>query len=284
MLRVATTLAAPIVVVFAVEAAALTIVPGSANPNLAGRSAGYSCCGGDSSPGQDPALVLDVEINSCDSLEITASGKVSFEPGVPVGNNPDGDTTYSMTNYGDGISAPMNVRTNALVGVFLTDDSPTGEPTPDQLSFGGENGLAFGYLYPQIGQIFFIGDGLSSDSATGATNGFLQHFIAPPGATQLYLGTVDGSGWLNNSGSFTVAVENEEYDPPAPCGDAVDPPGITTSDSLRILRAAVGSSLCIDCVCDTDNSGSIAASDALAVLRVAVGQDVDLICACCFFV
>jgi hypothetical protein len=260
-----------------------TVVPGTANPNLAGRAGGYTCCGGDGSPPQDPVLVENVLIEGCDTLHFAATGRVSFDGGTPTGNNPDGDSEYSMPNYGDGIASALSVRTNALVGVFLSDDSPTGQDTPAQLTFAGEGGLAFGTIYPEIGQIFFIGDGLSSDSAKGETNGFLQHFVAPPQATRLYLGTVDGSGWFNNTGSFTVSIDSDDYDPPRECGDPVDPPGISTSDSLRVLRAAVGTSPCMTCVCDTDYSGSIAASDALAVLRKAVGQDTDLVCGCCLF-
>jgi hypothetical protein len=50
-------------------------------------------------------------------------------------------------------------------------------------------------------QLFFIGDGL-----TGTGSGSVQTFIVPSGATQLYLGTGDGYGWYNNSGSFSVTV------------------------------------------------------------------------------
>jgi hypothetical protein len=51
-----------------------------------------------------------------------------------------------------------------------------------------------------------------------------------------------------------------------------------TSDALFVLRAAVGSSLCVACNCDVNDSGSIAANDALIVLRAAVGQPVTLNC------
>jgi hypothetical protein len=284
MLRAATFLTVPfLLALHALDTSAATIVPGTSNPNLAGRAGGYLCCGGDSSPPQDPVLVQETVIESCDRLEFTVTGKVYFDAGVTPGNNPDGDLPFDMTNYGDGLSAPLAVRANALVGVFLGDESPTGQPTPDQLSFAGEGGLAFGTISPEIGQIFFIGDGLSSDSNAGQTNGFKQHFVAPAGATQLFLGTADGSGWFNNSGSFTVEISSTDYDPPRPCGDPVDPPGLLVSDALRILRAAVGSSTCSNCYCDVDTSGEATASDSLVVLRASVGQPVELLCPCCLF-
>jgi hypothetical protein len=48
----------------------------------------------------------------------------------------------------------------------------------------------------------FIGDGLRNDGLS------VQQFIVPAGATRLYLGTMDGYGWWNNSGSFEVTATN----------------------------------------------------------------------------
>jgi hypothetical protein len=50
-------------------------------------------------------------------------------------------------------------------------------------------------------QTLFIGDG-----RTGNGTGAVQQFNIPVGAQRLYPGTVDGSGWFNNSGSFTVSA------------------------------------------------------------------------------
>ncbi|MFN2425674.1 MAG: hypothetical protein ABR587_04410 [Candidatus Binatia bacterium] len=258
-------------------AAADTLVPGSSNPNLAGRAAAYTCCSGDSAPLQSPPLMTDVEFTSCDALNFSASGKVSFSSATPVGNNPDGDATFNMTNFGDGLSGPLSVRANALLGVFLDDDSPTGTPTPARLSFA--SGLGFSSLSPGIGQIFFIGDGLTSDTKAGLFDGTSQIFVVPPGATRLFFGTGDGSGWYNNKGSFVVETSNMPVD--YLCGDAVGPSGVTASDALHVLRAAVGSAQCLLCLCDADGSGKIAAGDALAVLRYGVGHDVPLRCPCC---
>lgn len=51
-----------------------------------------------------------------------------------------------------------------------------------------------------------------------------------------------------------------------------------TSDALLVLRAAVKTSSCALCECDTNNSGDVSASDALLTLRKAVGQAVTLTC------
>jgi hypothetical protein len=57
-----------------------------------------------------------------------------------------------------------------------------------------------------LGQIFFIGDGENSAN-------ILQEFIAPTGATRLFLGVPDGFGFLgapgaydDNDGSYRIRV------------------------------------------------------------------------------
>jgi hypothetical protein len=256
-----------------------TTVFGNDNPNLAGRANGYACCGGDDVPDEAPELHDGFELHDCAKIRIGAGGKVSFSGGTPIGNNADGDDAYSMINHGDGISSPKNVRANALVGVFLDDESPTGETTPPQLDFA--DGLDFHRLEPGLRQIFFIGNGRTSDTRDGDYDGDPQAFIVPHGATRLYFGTVDGTGWYNNTGAFSLSVSITDYDPEVQCGDASLPKGITAGDALGVLRTAVASGICASCVCDVDRSGETVASDALRVLRYAVGQDVLLGCPCC---
>jgi hypothetical protein len=190
----------------AANSVSLTVSGANTNLNLASRADGYACCNGDSAPNQSPALVTGLDFAGGDILSFSASGVVSYFPTTLSGNNPDGSGAYSMTNYGDGISAPLNVRLNALAGLFLGPDAATGQATPAQLDFGA--GLGFASLLPGIGQIFFIGDGLTSDSNAGDFSGQVQQFVVPVGATRLYLGTVDGFGWYNNVGSFDVIVTN----------------------------------------------------------------------------
>jgi hypothetical protein len=52
---------------------------------------------------------------------------------------------------------------------------------------------------PQLKQPFFIGDGRRSD-------GTVQTFTVPSGATRLYLGVHDNVNWNNNSGYFLVSM------------------------------------------------------------------------------
>jgi hypothetical protein len=199
-------LVAGVAAVASLPAQAITVeVVGSSNPNLAGRAAGYTCCSGDGSA-QFPALVTALVLNAGDVLHFAATGQVSYYGGPTAGNNPDGSPYAGlMTNFGDGISAPIVGRVDALVGVFLGAASPTGGPTPARLNFTG--GLNFATLAPLIGQIFFIGDGLTSDTSIADFSGTVQGFTVPTGATRLYLGTSDGFGWHNNTGSFMVHID-----------------------------------------------------------------------------
>jgi hypothetical protein len=80
---------------------------------------------------------------------------------------------------------------NALVGVFLGDSEPSGTPPAGLRFYQTQNAQGvtrtdFTSLSPAIGQVFFIGDGL-----TGTGTGAVQAFQVPPGATRLFLGQAD---------------------------------------------------------------------------------------------
>jgi len=187
-------------------AVAATIVPGNANPNLAGRAAGYLCCFGDSVATEPATLLSGVPFVGGNRLTFSVTGTVSNGPGQTTGvipGIPDGSSLINMTNYGDGISAPSGVGFNSLVGVFLDASNPTGMTTPAELDFSG--GLGFTNLSPELRQIFFIGDGRTTLNA-GPSAGSAQEFFVPTGATRLFLGTADGFGWFNNSGDFNVTA------------------------------------------------------------------------------
>jgi hypothetical protein len=88
-----------------------------------------------------------------------------------------------------------------LAGVFLTD-APSVAPPPATLSFTGDEN--FTELSPQIGQVFFVGDGLTNLAQT-------QIFHVPMGATRLFLGFADGDAfhgdpefYQDNLGALTV--------------------------------------------------------------------------------
>jgi hypothetical protein len=191
-----------------------TLVSGKASPYLAGMPPGSTCClvdspPNDTAPEESPAQVLGIPLAPGTVLTFSVSGSVS-NLGVPPTDSPDGGVFFTSpftglpgTDQSNGI-ARMNAPVNALVGVFLDDGVPSTSPAPPGLDFSdGGLGTAFGQLCPGLKQPFFIGDGL-----TGHGTGARQQFVVPAGATRLFLGTVDGFDWNNDSGAFSVLVSS----------------------------------------------------------------------------
>ncbi len=122
--------------------------------------------------------------------------------------NSKGSTFYHQNGIHD-VVAPIN----ALVGVFLTDEAPdkTAVPTindrynadcPTDFTNSAERNRTV--YQPKLKQIFFIGDGMTDDLIR-------QTFVAPAGATRLYLATWDFYEWNNNAGSRLVQINGGGY-------------------------------------------------------------------------
>ena len=119
--------------------------------------------------------------------------------------NPDwvGTDVYSFK----GISGIKAQEVLPLVGVFLSDELPS-EPAPPRLDFTEAHN--FETLSPQIGQVFFIGDGL-----TETDKGKKQIFYVPNTATRLFLGFAESlhlqsrlpGNYQDNVGSLAVSYE-----------------------------------------------------------------------------
>jgi hypothetical protein len=154
-----------------------------------------------------------------------ASGGVSFFNGFggtiygPEGNGaPD---SSSITSFG-GISGYIGTQ-GALVGVFLTNAVPNGA-APATLNFSNAGiGTNFLTLSPGIGQVFYIGNGVTS------TNVF-QEFVAPTGATRVFFGITDAFGFNgapgafdDNDGSYAIRFSINE-DPRNPLTEPVPEP------------------------------------------------------------
>lgn len=109
-------------------------------------------------------------------------------------HGPDGRHTAGrscdLTSVG-GISGYLNGNnTPALLGVFLAATQPGSAPA--RLDFSTSAlGEDFVTLAPQLGQVFFIGDGATS-------GGITQQFTIPAGATRLYFGVPDGNSGPSN--------------------------------------------------------------------------------------
>ena len=125
-----------------------------------------------------------------------ASGGISFFNGFgdpffgPDGNGAAGS---SLTAFG-GISSYSGPQ-GPLVGVFLTDAVPSGA-APAGLDFSPAGlGTNFLTLFPALGQVFYIGNGVTSGGA-------FQEFFAPTGATRVFFGIPDGFGFGGAPGAY----------------------------------------------------------------------------------
>lgn len=138
-------------------------------------------------------------------------GAISFFNGFggtvygPEGNGIPGSS--QLGSFG-GISSYIGTE-GALVGLFLNDDIPNGV-APAALNFSNVGvdplGIEFLTLMPGLGQVFFIGNGVTG-------GGDFQEFIAPTGATRFFLGVPDGFGFNgapgaydDNDGSYRVRI------------------------------------------------------------------------------
>ncbi|HVT91034.1 MAG TPA: TadG family pilus assembly protein [Tepidisphaeraceae bacterium] len=210
-------------------------VPADANPFLAGMPAGTKAskinpsprkipdiAGTASDPKNSPlAVALGISGGATYTFD-SIDGTARHDPGLNY-YNPDGDTgdskgighnnsttvydnNYGSTMYNENGIADAWIPINALVGVFLDDNAPNLTSAPANLDFRDHsssdpdrNIIDFQKFEPKLKQLFFIGDGLDK-------NGNQQQFIAPPGATRLYLATMDYYEWNNNAGSRNIKV------------------------------------------------------------------------------
>lgn len=187
---------------FAANVHAVT-VPGTSDPWLAGMPDGTLASLEDTAPGQSPVLVEIVDVSLGGTLWFTVSGGVYNGPCCQL-DPIDGGSVFSHAGGAENGIADATMPINALLGVFLDSTQPDSTPAPTALDFQPAGlGTAFTSLAPALKQVFFIGDGL-----TGSGSGSPQAFLIPTGATRLFLGTMDGFGWWNNTGSFEVSIEH----------------------------------------------------------------------------
>lgn len=172
-----------------------------------------------------------ISVNGGDVIRVLdpAVGGVNFFNGFgppyfgPSGNGAAGSILTSL----GGISGYMGPQ-GPLAGVFLNDDIPlTGAPSTLDFTPGGI-GIDFDSLSPELGQVFYIGDGINAASV-------LQQFIAPVGATRLFFGIPDGFGfgggpgaYDDNDGSYQIRVGVNEV------------PVLPVPGGLALLGAAAG--------------------------------------------
>jgi uncharacterized membrane protein/transglutaminase-like putative cysteine protease len=175
---------------------------GTDDAHLAGMPDGSTADAGDTAPAESPLQVVGIPIFAGSQLNFTASGLVNYYGGTPNGP-PDGlagdffvDGAYNGISN---VTAPID----CLLGVFLGPNQPDSSPAPPALDFSPTGnvpgGINYTSLAPELQQLFYIGSGVTA-------SGVPQTITVPAGATRLFLATMDGYGWYNNTGSFQVGV------------------------------------------------------------------------------
>jgi hypothetical protein len=208
-------------------------VAGSDNIYTAGGNAPLGCCNG---LGPDTPADLAATFSAGPGQVLTFSSVTGLVGcAFFLTNGPDGNcfsplnTDISSLNDLSGIQA-----TNAnmfLVGVFLGPGLPGS--APGTLDYNGTT-LSFSQssYSPQIGQVFFIGDGL-----TGTGSGTEQTFNVPAGATRLYLGFADGFFFLGHPNAYGDNVGSLSVD--GSIGTATPEPAAWSMSMVGLLGIAV---------------------------------------------
>jgi hypothetical protein len=184
-------------------------VPGTSDIWLAGMPNGSTASLTDSAPDQSPVLVSSISLTAGDLLAFSnATGCVANNPTWPCLGPDGGEIYHHETGTQNGISdvyAPLN----SLLGIFLNDSQPNLSGAPSTLYFDSGTSIDNLTFSPALKQVFFIGNGLTS-------GGVQQSIVVPTGATRLYLGTMDGSEWSNNVGSFSIEIGKSNQAVPEP--------------------------------------------------------------------
>ena len=191
------------------------MVPATANPYFAGNAANSSLTyrissydpptPTDVTPKNSPILVAPIGdcITAGKQIYFSVSGSITFSR---VDAPTDGNGSLSqIVHHQKGatlgksdIIAPIN----SLIGVFLSDSDPAAMPAPATLDFSTQKARDYVSLSPAVGQVFFIGTGLTS-------TGEHHKVVVPQGATRLYFAVMDIYQWNNNSGSLSGAIMTE---------------------------------------------------------------------------
>jgi hypothetical protein len=160
---------------------------------------GFNEASGDTTPANSPSLFKNFTAQAVLQFSVSDDDRAGYAAGGEAG--PDGAINYQIGHAAElGIGEIQNTPVDGLLGVFLTDSQPNPlATTPAPYDFREQTSRDYLELKPQLNQPFYIGNGRT-------TEGLPQKIFAPVGATRLFLGITDGSGWYNNVGFFDVDI------------------------------------------------------------------------------
>lgn len=262
-----------------ISTAFATNTSGNGDMWLAGMPDGSVASGTDVSPTSSPALAQGLSLTVGSTISFFVAGGVANGPAIAIHPPDGGEFTGHREGPENGISdiiAPVN----AALGVFLGPDRPDVSPSPGALDFRPEGnvpgGIDYSILAPLLKQVFFFGDGVNS-------NGERQQVVVPPGATRLFLGTMDGFEWTNNYGNLTIQVVSGTEETGV-IGQLVfvdldhdghrglcEPWSLSASDGSYAIGNLLGDSFDVRCSPQVGWISSIGTDDQLRVIHNASG-------------
>lgn len=187
--------------------AGIIVVSGTANPLLADRQIAAT----NPLDGTLPPF-FDLTKNNYGTLNILTFGTAAPAPTLKTSSfvasaintvfapGPDGGSALAASGP-SGLISGFDLPANSLVGVFWGPNLATAP------GLAKSSPTAIDYS-PQLGQIFFIGDGLN-----GTGIGSIQNFHVPAGATRLFFGTANSSNWAESQGVIQVFVTKAVPEP-----------------------------------------------------------------------
>ena len=187
-------------------------VPGTANPYLAGVSNGTSITydiskGGGPDPvdttSKDYPVLVQTNgncISEGKTLVFKVRGLITYDRSVAA-VNANGKILQTVSHQKGSYLGKSNITAPycALLGVFLGDADPTNSAPPAALDFSTPAARDYLNMTPVLGQIFFIGTGMTS-------NGINHKVTVPSGAKRLFLGVMDSHQWNNNLGGVSAQI------------------------------------------------------------------------------
>jgi uncharacterized protein (TIGR03437 family) len=140
------------------------------------------------------AVQVKVPLVPGQGIQVRATGNMS-RPGTAV-IPPEGLSGIDTSGGGYGL-ASVTAPQSSLVGVFVGDTINTANLFAKGLDFsGGLKDVAT--IPPTLQEVFYVGNGLTASGA-------VRTFTVPPGATRLFLATLDRAV-TDKSGSWTASV------------------------------------------------------------------------------
>jgi hypothetical protein len=183
---------------------AVIIIPSTADIFLASQPTGTTITGyfgSDSAPANSP---VEFSVGAGATVTEVATGSTSVDDFCFAG--PDGGCYSDESSFSAApASGTYKGPSNALIGVFLGAGVTDVSMGPASLDYTVAANTDLVSQSPALDQIFFLGDGLTSGNVT-------QQFIAPSGATRLFLAAADSYGSsTGNLGYLSVDITGATY-------------------------------------------------------------------------